>query len=441
MICMEDSAPSADDVEAALLEYEEFSAEINALSMAQALRVCEIEGIAPRDPTLLGMRSALLLHFCGPPPRHDHPSAGGSKSGSQLRKARKAAGASGGERRVRLDGGQSPAAIPIWCWRKMAELVDAPKVDDVRLRERLATMPWHEAKIACSRLGIQTDKASLLEVRANIERCLLAPQDSPDAAAARLIPSDYKLIVKHMNEEQSIAAAKNLGIVPMEWTEKMCKAALLSHLSPPPILETLADDNGRRGVAAMMKAMSAGASKITNKGMSPFEKWRQYKKSKLEGFDSGLARLMFEEIDTDGSGELTAPELREIAEKLGGGVTDEEIDDALMEMDHSGDGSIGVAEFEAWWSSARASDGAWTRLINKRERQEQERAWMQELFDAIDAGIQHRVTPTVFRKLTARVQISADGGGTLDKEEVGELVADLGLALNELELDTAFQEL
>ena len=35
----------------------------------------------------------------------------------------------------------------------------------------------------------------------------------------------------------------------------------------------------------------------------------------------------------------------------------------------------------------------------------------------------------------------ADGGGTLDKEEVGELVADLGLTLNEIELDEAFQEL
>ncbi len=32
----------------ALLEYEEFSEEINALSMPQALRVCEMEGIAPR---------------------------------------------------------------------------------------------------------------------------------------------------------------------------------------------------------------------------------------------------------------------------------------------------------------------------------------------------------------------------------------------------------
>ena len=40
---------ASDEVEAAaLLEYEEFSEEINALSMQQALRVCEMEGIAPR---------------------------------------------------------------------------------------------------------------------------------------------------------------------------------------------------------------------------------------------------------------------------------------------------------------------------------------------------------------------------------------------------------
>ena len=57
-----------------------------------------------------------------------------------------------------------------------------------------------------------------------------------------------------------------------------------------------------------------------------------------------------------------------------------------MEMDGSGDGKIGVAEFEVWWSSARASENAWTRLINKRERLEQERIWLHELFDLIDTG-------------------------------------------------------
>lgn len=40
-----------------------------------------------------------------------------------------------------------------------------------------------------------------------------------------------------------------------------------------------------------------------------------------------------------------------------------------------------------------------------------------------------------------QTRTSADGGGTLDKEEVGELVADLGLALNQMEFDRAFQEL
>jgi hypothetical protein len=259
----------------------------------------------------------------------------------------------------------------------MAELCDDPTVEDAHVRERLAAMRWHEAKIACIRLGIQTEKATLFSARQDLERCLLGPEDL-------LIPSDYKLIVKHMTEEQSVAATKRLGIVPMEWTEKMCKTALLSHLCPPPALEHL-DKGGKLGVAAMMKAMVTGASAMKTKA-SPFEKWRNFKRSKMESLDNGLARLLFEEIDTDGSGELTASELREIAEKLGGGITDEEIDDAMMEMDHSGDGSIGVAEFEVWWSSARASDSTWTRLINKRERQEQERIWLQELFDRIDSG-------------------------------------------------------
>ena len=383
-------ATSVDDEAraAAVLEYDEFAEEINALSMAQALRVCEMEGIVPRDPSLLGVRAALLLHFCGPPPTAD---TGRNKKDrkAMARQASLDRAARGDKRRVRLEGGRAigggAAAVPIWCWRRMAELVGEPEVEDAHVRARLATMPWHEAKIAGIRLGIQTDQASLFELRGELERCLLAPEDSPDAAAATLTTSDYKIIVKHMNHEQSVAATKTLEIVPMEWTEKMCKAALLSHLSPPPVLEQL-DSTGRRGVTEMVKALAAGAGALRGKGMSPFEKWRNFKKNKLDGLDSGVARLLFEEIDTDGSGELTASELREIAERLGGGITDEEIDEAMLEMDHSGDGSIGVPEFEAWWSSARASDSTWTRLINKRERQEQERIWLNELFDLIDEG-------------------------------------------------------
>eukprot|EP01047_Picozoa_sp_COSAG01_P113843 COSAG01_NODE_42535_length_439_cov_0.691176_1_plen_93_part_01 len=59
----DDEAAQAAARAAATLEYDEFAAEINALSMAEALRVCELEGIAPRDSSLLGVRAALLLHF------------------------------------------------------------------------------------------------------------------------------------------------------------------------------------------------------------------------------------------------------------------------------------------------------------------------------------------------------------------------------------------
>lgn len=371
----------------AVLEYNEFAEEINALSVPQALRVCEIEGIAPRDGSLLGLRAALLLHFCGPPPKLD----ASSKQKASKVTAKKASSSSStaveGKRLGRLAARPSSPVVPIWCWRKMAELVGEPEVEDAHVRERLASMPWHEAKVACARLGIETNNSSgLLAVREKLAKCLLETDDSVAAAATRLTPIDYKIIVKHMDEEQSIAATKKLEIVPIQWTEKLCKAALLSHLSPPPMLEELTDKNGKRGVGAMMKAMAAGISVVKDKGMSPFEKWRNFKKAKMESVDNGVARLVFEEIDADRSGELTVSELREVAQKLGGGVEEGEIEEAMMEMDQTGDGKIGVAEFEVWWSSARASDNAWTRLINKRERLEQERIWLQELFDLIDAG-------------------------------------------------------
>ena len=383
----DDEAAQAAARAAATLEYDEFAAEINALSMAEALRVCELEGIAPRDSSLLGVRAALLLHFCGPPPKLE-PGSSQKDRRALRRKAPSLNREQRGEKRLdRLARGQSDGAVvPIWCWRRMAELVGDAEVERSHVQERLAAMPWHEAKVASIRLGIQTDKATLSEVREGLERCLLAPADSPHAAAARLTPRDYKLILKHMTYEQSVAATKNLGIVPLEWTEKMCKAALLSHLSPPPILEQFADKRGKRGVTAIVKAMAAGATAMSTAGISPFEKWRSSRKNKLQTLESGVARLLFDEIDTDGSGELTASELRAIAERLGGGITNDEIDDAMMEMDHGGDGSIGAAEFEAWWSSARASDSTWTRLINKRERLEQERSWLHELFTLIDAG-------------------------------------------------------
>jgi Ca2+-binding EF-hand superfamily protein len=422
-------ADTTTDREAALVEYYEFAYEIDSLSMQQALRACEMEGIAPRDPSLLGLRAALLLHHCGPPPPVDED---GAKSRGKERKelARKASAdrktGGGGTGLIRLDsppGKAAVAAIPVWCWRGMAAILGEPEVGDGDLRERIAVMPWHEAKIACSRLEIKVDTMALFEARVRLESCLLAGgEDSPDSAA-RLTASDYKIIIKHLDEEQAKQAARNLEIVPMEWTEKLCKTALRSHLCPPPMLNELADENGRRGVGALMKAigsgMKSGAAAVKDSGKTPFEKWRSFKKAKVETLDHGVARMMFEEIDTDGSGELTASELREVAEKLGGGLSEEEIDDAMMEMDHSGDGAIGVAEFQEWWTSARASDTTWTRLINKREREEQEREWLQELFDQIDA----------------------DGGGTLDKDEVGELIGDLGLALNHIELDEAFQEL
>ena len=67
-------ASDGEDGEDEAVEYGEFAAEISKMSMAQALRVCEMEGIAPEEPVLLGLHTALRRHFCSPPPP-DHVAA------------------------------------------------------------------------------------------------------------------------------------------------------------------------------------------------------------------------------------------------------------------------------------------------------------------------------------------------------------------------------
>ena len=47
-----------------------------------------------------------------------------------------------------------------------------------------------------------------------------------------------------------------------------------------------------------------------------------WKRAKADGKAVAHAKLLFEEIDADGDGALTRSELRELAEKLGGDLTE-----------------------------------------------------------------------------------------------------------------------
>ncbi|MDR8414345.1 EF-hand domain-containing protein [Nonomuraea sp. 3-1Str] len=60
------------------------------------------------------------------------------------------------------------------------------------------------------------------------------------------------------------------------------------------------------------------------------------------------AKAEFERFDSDGDGLLTAAEIRQVNQALGGqGVTDEEVEAFIAAADSDGDGRIGLEEFVA----------------------------------------------------------------------------------------------
>ncbi|MEV0202885.1 EF-hand domain-containing protein [Nonomuraea sp. NPDC050691] len=66
------------------------------------------------------------------------------------------------------------------------------------------------------------------------------------------------------------------------------------------------------------------------------------------------AKAEFERFDTDGDGLLTAAEIRQVNQALGGqGVTDEEVEAFIAAADSDGDGRIGLEEFVALLGGGR----------------------------------------------------------------------------------------
>lgn len=60
-------------------------------------------------------------------------------------------------------------------------------------------------------------------------------------------------------------------------------------------------------------------------------------------------RETFDAIDTDSSGTLDRDEVRRAAWQLGRYVTDDDVDEAMSQMDLDSNGEVDFAEFCAWW--------------------------------------------------------------------------------------------
>eukprot|EP00941_MAST-03F_sp_MAST-3F-sp1_P003921 g3921.t1 len=128
-------------------------------------------------------------------------------------------------------------------------------------------------------------------------------------------------------------------------------------------------------------------------------------------------RMLFDDIDEDGSGELDKNEVRLLAEKMGEKMTSflggsKKLDEAFNEMDPNGDGTVTFDEFLEWYKRTHPADP------------EDFEAQIKYLFEQIDE----------------------DGSGELDKEEVAVMAAKMGEKLkgrfgSTKALDEAFAEM
>ncbi len=408
---MESMTSTADEATQALSaakEYDDYALVINAMPMAAALRACEQEGIMPSDTSLLGLRAALLLHFCGPP-----PTATTDEGGRQARVARAQQMRRG--KRSRRGDRENRSRVPIWALQEFNAMAGEPALEADDFTGLIQNMAWQEAHVACRRLGINVDGLSGDGVRkALYESFVVGSEDDTPGSSVRLRAEDYRSMVMHLTPEQAANACRERGIVPVDWEPASVQAALRGYLLGP--LSNTERTSKRRSFRGIAKSIVEVA---TAKGGTPFQKWRNYRTAQEDAADLERAKRIFEAIDLDRSGELDRGEIRELGAQLGAEMTEAELQSAMDEMDEDGNGEVDLDEFLAWWKNARSSDSTWARMIARRERQEKEREWLNDLFDHIDA----------------------DGGGTLDIEEINMMTNDLGLSLTTVELSAAMEEM
>lgn len=75
-------------------------------------------------------------------------------------------------------------------------------------------------------------------------------------------------------------------------------------------------------------------------------------------------KQIFADMDTDGSGSLSANEFRNGIRKLNLGLTSREIDQIMSKVDKNGDGHINYAEFSSKYQDTSA-DSEKTKLLLK----------------------------------------------------------------------------
>jgi hypothetical protein len=136
---------------------------------------------------------------------------------------------------------------------------------------------------------------------------------------------------------------------------------------------------------------------------------------------------LFQEMDSDASGLLEAPEVARLALSLGRLLSERELADAMGQMDRDNSGGVDFSELMGWWTANKNKKGKWVGMLKERQR---ERAWSVETKQRLaEAEARRRgrvavVTPLaeaamsrIFRYLTDRKLKVADIFNLIDADE------------------------
>ena len=134
--------------------------------------------------------------------------------------------------------------------------------------------------------------------------------------------------------------------------------------------------------------------------------------------DEELTEL-FNEIDTDGEGSLDWDEVKALLVKLGMPVDKAAVKKVMAEMDPDGDEDVTLVEFLTWWRSVGAE------VKNK----------MAMLADAGADFLNDEELTELFN------EIDTDGEGSLDWDEVKELMAKLGMPIDDKAVKKMMKEM
>ena len=117
---------------------------------------------------------------------------------------------------------------------------------------------------------------------------------------------------------------------------------------------------------------------------------------------SGDVHAVFRRLDSSGDGFIDRDELKELIEMLGTTVTEDEVDKALHELDENNDGKVDLKEFTKWY-------------IKSEMRLKSELKTTFEEFDV-------------------------DSSGTIDGNELRELLRALGTKVNDMDVQATLEE-